>query len=63
MRIFLGLAAAAAAALVVAGWQAPVAAQSTPAADNPHNLPSIHFDSDGPLAGHGFDIPPGFAHV
>lgn len=62
MRIFLGFAAAAVAALVVAGWQAPVAAQtSTP--DNPHQLPSTHFGIEGAPAGHGFGVPPGFANA
>ncbi|QOW22800.1 DmsE family decaheme c-type cytochrome [Lysobacter avium] len=60
MRMFLTLVAVAIAALVMAGWRAPVAAQSV-SAENPHRLPSTHFGSDGPVAAHGFDVPPGFA--
>lgn len=62
MRILMGLAAAAASVLVVSGWLAPVSAQdgATPT-DNPHNLPSTHFASDAPIAGHGFEVPPGFS--
>ena len=65
MRVFLGLLLLlTVATLVGASWFAPVAAQVSTPASNPHNLPETHFGAENPAAAaHGFNAAPGFAHA
>ncbi|MFT3762528.1 MAG: DmsE family decaheme c-type cytochrome [Pseudoxanthomonas sp.] len=65
MRLFAGLLLSAATVLGAAGWLSPAGAQDNAqtAGKRPLNLPETNFSSQDPQAGHGFDVPPGFANA
>ncbi|MFT3756113.1 MAG: DmsE family decaheme c-type cytochrome [Pseudoxanthomonas sp.] len=66
MRFFAGLLLSAVVALGAAAWLSPAGAQDSSqvgTGKNPHNLPSTNLSSQDPQAGHGFDVPPGFANA